>query len=146
MGRYYLSDLVPFAISGIYEGDSQNLYEEKNWLIVALAVSLEDVRANDGDPDKIDFKGWITGDDCFRIGRDKQLYAFLFTKDNHKVYSINEHQDSAGGAIYLTVCANDEESLKQFMDDFDIANGSVGLGGNKSHSSILADYICKQVL
>lgn len=145
MGQYYIADLVPFAVSGIYEGDSADLLEEEKYLTLALSCGYEDLEEEGVDVSQIDLKGWEESSDTERIGKNNELFTHSFKKGEFKVYSINESEHSSVGYIYLTICANDEASLKQFIKDFDIGGGTLELGGSHPYE-IQTDYVAKQVV
>ena len=119
MSRSTDADLVPFAVS-VWSGSGMG--HENPPLFVQLATVTEEYYDDFDLPD--DFDGYINGWRQIENGskdpaRDGALYPSCWSKaaSGAAVWAVNESEYSSGGAVELTMYAEKEEYLKEFLAD-----------------------------
>lgn len=115
-------DLVPFATE-------MPIYEEKNFDEDAFMLLFEPESFLDIPEDEIEIEadfsnrehpvlnGWRLAD-VSEFGQKRRMLAPEWEKGDFRVWLLNESQYNNVGEYEITVCANNEESIREFLTDF----------------------------
>jgi hypothetical protein len=119
MGTETISGRVPFAIQYVASGDI--CFPDKDWPRWIKIICNPD---EDDDYPNFYFGKWHWSPDGPCIEHD-DLYLMPIMNGKYCVYEVNESQYSAGGAMELTICALDRESLEKFAHDFQLKKSDI---------------------
>jgi hypothetical protein len=113
MGRHATSDVVPFKITPLVDGDTNHPPDTANVnLKVFLDLICEDEYVGAIKEWKFDYNKFPM------LGKNKRLHGTPFVKGDKTVYYVNEHEYSNVGGETSTFCSNNEESLIEFCNDW----------------------------
>lgn len=115
-------DIVPFKSDMfIYEGG--NLDSDELQFLFEPEGYVEDCNDNGdtpigdhSDPEHPSLNGWVS--DVSDFGKKKKVFAPEWSKGDFRVWLLNESDANSGGWYEVSICANDEASIHEFLKDF----------------------------
>lgn len=114
-------DIAPFAsrhpiFEGGHPGDSElgKLIDPVCWAESYSDENLPDFMDSIRDLEINGWK-WMDDSDC---GRKRIIHAHEWKKDNLRIWLVNESQYNNVGEYEITVVADDDASIQEFLKDF----------------------------
>jgi hypothetical protein len=115
------SDVVPFVAHGIVEVDDvDNLSSVAPGDLMFLSIEVYDAVAEFIDINDVQRNGWKYNPGAARqIGKKNRLQGDVWSRGAYRVVLVNESEDY-DVRCYISACANDRESLEEFLKDMEI--------------------------
>jgi hypothetical protein len=129
MGHDIWADVVPFAAQNVAYFPNAKLETLKDDIIKLLSPEAY-VEASWLDEDAFNTRGTVKITDVrshgwhyqanygTNIGKQGLLWGWVWAKDDHKVWVVNESAYSNVGDYDMTVCGHDAASVQTFLDDW----------------------------
>ena len=130
MGHHIWSDVVPFVAHDVFilsHYDNISDLDPEDIKFIDAYVYLDgDWEEDDEAWDAVD-KENVTRDDwkfdksdLAEVGKKGRLYGQIWRKGDYTVYLVNESHYSNIGDYCVAVCADDKDSVREFLKDFNI--------------------------
>jgi len=108
------SDIVPYASHYVYETNDPREDPPRLGFKRVAAIHLCE---NEDEPAK--YQGWSYDGRYDEIGKRQRIYAYAWTKDNHKVWVVNESEYAAVGDYNIALVADNTASITEFANDWE---------------------------
>lgn len=135
MGHHVWADVVPFVAHNVVECSTYLQHKDMDDSLVLLLSPETWAEGEHLSDEEYTERGeipfeklhglernnwWLDTRDDQNIGKNARLYGFRWRKNKLSVWLINESEYSNVGEFFMAVCANDRNSVEQFLKDWNL--------------------------